>query len=114
MHVLRFDQRLQLNNCPKRKGDRFMRSPFFLSKLQRNGHEGAARQVEKAGRGQEMKKIARTALPATDSAYYVSAADVADKLLDRMDRGMDPRLFSHPVLASVARNFPPRLRRKSD
>jgi hypothetical protein len=61
-----------------------------------------------------MKKIVRIAQPATDSAYCVSAADVADKLLDRMSRGMDPRLFSRSVLASVSAGLPSRSRRKMD
>lgn len=52
--------------------------------------------------GPEMKKIAHTGKPSMDRAYSVSAADVADKLIDRMSRGLDPWLLSHPVLALVS------------
>ncbi len=41
-----------------------------------------------------MKRIVKTSRAPTDDAYYVSAADVADKLLDRMRRGLDPLLLS--------------------
>jgi hypothetical protein len=41
-----------------------------------------------------MKKLAKNRRAATDDAYYVSAADVADKLIDRMRRGLDPLLFA--------------------
>jgi hypothetical protein len=41
-----------------------------------------------------MKRIAKIPRPPTDDAYYVSAADVADKLIDRMRRGLDPLLLS--------------------
>jgi hypothetical protein len=52
--------------------------------------------------GAAMKKIARMAQPAGDGAYQVSAAEIADKLLERMSRGMAPRLFSHTVLAKIS------------
>jgi hypothetical protein len=41
-----------------------------------------------------MKKIANTQKALTDDIYYVNAADVADKLIERMRRGLDPLLFS--------------------
>jgi hypothetical protein len=40
-----------------------------------------------------MKRIAKIPRPPTDDVYYVSAADVADKLIDRMRRGLDPLLL---------------------
>jgi hypothetical protein len=42
-----------------------------------------------------MKRTAKIPRPPTDDAYYVSAADVADKLIDRMRRGLDPLLWSN-------------------
>jgi hypothetical protein len=44
--------------------------------------------------GHLMKRIAKIPRPPTDDVYYVSAADVADKLIDRMRRGLDPLLLS--------------------
>jgi hypothetical protein len=44
--------------------------------------------------GRLMKRIAKITRPPTDDVYYVSAADVADKLIDRMRRGLDPLLLS--------------------
>jgi hypothetical protein len=41
-----------------------------------------------------MKTIANIGKQSTDDIYYVSAADVADKIIDRMWRGLDPLLFS--------------------
>jgi hypothetical protein len=41
-----------------------------------------------------MKRIANIPRAPTDDVYYVSAADVADKLIDRMRRGLDPLLLS--------------------
>jgi hypothetical protein len=41
-----------------------------------------------------MKRNAKLPEQPTDDAYYVSAADVADKLIDRMRRGLDPLLLS--------------------
>jgi hypothetical protein len=41
-----------------------------------------------------MKRIAKIPRPPTDDVYCVSAADVADKLIDRMRRGLDPLLLS--------------------
>ena len=35
-----------------------------------------------------MRKIANTQKTLTDDIYYVSAADVADKLIERMRRGL--------------------------
>ena len=45
-----------------------------------------------------MKKLAKTQKASTDDIYYVSAADVADKLIERMQRGLDPFLFSNSPL----------------
>jgi hypothetical protein len=41
-----------------------------------------------------MKRTTKSHRAPTDDAYYVSAADVADKLIDRMRRGLDPLLFA--------------------
>jgi hypothetical protein len=41
-----------------------------------------------------MKKNMNTIKAPTDDIYYVSAADVADKIIDHMRRGLDPLLFS--------------------
>jgi hypothetical protein len=49
-----------------------------------------------------MKKIANTQKTLTDDIYYVSAADVADKLIDRMRRGLDPLLFSSSSFALIS------------
>jgi hypothetical protein len=46
-----------------------------------------------------MKKIANTKKASTDDIYYVSAAAVADKLIERMRRGLDPFLFADSSLA---------------
>jgi hypothetical protein len=43
-----------------------------------------------------MKKVAYLKKATTDRVYYVSAADVADKIIDHMRRGLDPQLFSSP------------------
>jgi hypothetical protein len=48
-----------------------------------------------------MKKIANTQKVSTDDIYYVSAADVADKLIERMRRGLDPLLFPSSSLARI-------------
>lgn len=51
-----------------------------------------------------------------DDIYYVSAADVADKIIDRMRRGLDPLLFADSSLAlfSLAPALRTRSRPKSD
>jgi hypothetical protein len=41
-----------------------------------------------------MKRTTKNHRAPTDDAYYVSAADVADKIIDRMRRGLDPHLFA--------------------
>ncbi|MGC2402608.1 MAG: hypothetical protein WA510_22645 [Acidobacteriaceae bacterium] len=63
-----------------------------------------------------MKKIAHGAKPPTDGAYLVSAADVADKLIERMSRGQDPWLFarSAPALVSGGEFLPVRSRTRFD
>ncbi len=43
-----------------------------------------------------MKKTMNTIKAPTDDIYYVSAADVADKIIDHMRRGLDPLLLSSP------------------
>jgi hypothetical protein len=48
-----------------------------------------------------MKKIANTQKTLTDDIYYVSAADVADKLIERMQRGLDPLLFGSSSLGPI-------------
>jgi hypothetical protein len=53
-------------------------------------------------KGSGMKKIASTQKASTDDIYYVSAADVADKLIERMQRGLDPLLFSSSPLALIS------------
>jgi hypothetical protein len=67
-------------------------------------------------RGSDMKKIANTQKASTDDIYYVSAADVADKLMERMGRGLDPFLFSNSSLAlfPVGPWLRTRVRRKLD
>ena len=49
-----------------------------------------------------MKKIANMQKTLTDDIYYVNAADVADKLIERMRRGLDPLLFSSSSLALIS------------
>jgi hypothetical protein len=44
--------------------------------------------------GRSMKSNAKSPRVPTDDVYYVSAADVADKLIDRMRRGLGPLLLS--------------------
>jgi len=41
-----------------------------------------------------MTKVAHSKKVSMDDIYYVSAADVADKIIDRMRRGLGPLLFS--------------------
>jgi hypothetical protein len=48
-----------------------------------------------------MKKFAITGKTLTDDIYYVSAADVADKLIERMRRGLDPLQFSSSPSALI-------------
>ena len=48
-----------------------------------------------------MKRIANTKKASTDDIYHVSAADVADKLIERMRRGLGPLLFSRPSLGVI-------------
>jgi hypothetical protein len=45
-----------------------------------------------------MKKAACLKKGTIDDLYYVSAADVADKIIDHMRRGLDPLLFSSSSL----------------
>ena len=42
-----------------------------------------------------MKRNTKNPRVPTDDVYYVSAADVADKLIDRMRRGLNPLLLSN-------------------
>jgi hypothetical protein len=48
-----------------------------------------------------MKRIANTQKASTDDIYYVSAADVADKLIERMRLGLDPCLFARSSSAII-------------
>jgi hypothetical protein len=49
-----------------------------------------------------MTKVACLEKASMDDTYYVSAADVADKIIDHMRRGLDPLLFSSSSLALFA------------
>jgi hypothetical protein len=53
-------------------------------------------------KGLEMKKISNTKKALTDDIYYVSAADVADKIMDHMRRGLDPLLFCNSPLSHIS------------
>jgi hypothetical protein len=46
-----------------------------------------------------MKKISNSRQATMDNIYFVSAAEVADKIIDRMRRGRDPLLFAGSSLA---------------
>jgi hypothetical protein len=61
-------------------------------------------------------KIATTKKALADDIYYVSAADVADKIIDHMQRGLGPLLFrSHQsALVSVGVVSSIRSRKKLD
>jgi hypothetical protein len=63
-----------------------------------------------------MKKISNSRKATMDDIYYVSAADVADKIIDRMRRGLDPLLFanSSSALFSLIPTLRTRYRPKSD
>ena len=63
-----------------------------------------------------MKKISNPRNATMDDIYNVSAADVADKIIDRMLRGLDPLLFADSSLAlfSLAPTLRTRSRPKSD
>lgn len=63
-----------------------------------------------------MKKISNSHKTTMDDIYYVSARDVADKIIDRMRRGLDPLLFVDSSLAlfSLAPVLRARFRPKSD
>jgi hypothetical protein len=50
---------------------------------------------------EQMKKPANIRNESIDDIYYVSAADVADKIIDRMRRGLDPLLLSSSSLALI-------------
>jgi hypothetical protein len=66
------------------------RRPSNAEKIDRSGLWAAVGKAE----GRLMKRIGKITRPPTDDVYYVSAADVADKLIDRMRRGLDPLLLS--------------------
>lgn len=76
-----------------------------MMRMQLYGHGETAPHAEKTDRsrlwtefgkadGRSMKRIGNNPRVPTDDLYYVSAADVADKLIDRMRRGLDPLLLS--------------------
>jgi hypothetical protein len=48
-----------------------------------------------------MKKTMNTIKAPTDDIYYVSAAEVADKIIDHMRRGLDPLLFLSSPAAHI-------------
>jgi hypothetical protein len=48
-----------------------------------------------------MKVVANSSRILTDDAYYVSAAAVADKIIARMQRGLDPLLMRRSMLAFI-------------
>jgi hypothetical protein len=50
----------------------------------------------------QMTKVANSNKASIDDIYYVSAADVADKIIDQMRRGLNPLLFSSASLALFA------------
>jgi hypothetical protein len=49
-----------------------------------------------------MTKIANPGNESTDDIYYVSAADVADKIIDRMRHGLDPLHLSSSSLTLIS------------
>jgi hypothetical protein len=49
-----------------------------------------------------MKTTANNRNEAIDDVYYVSAADVADKIIDRMRRGLDPLQLSSSSLTLIS------------
>ena len=49
-----------------------------------------------------MKAVASTKKASTDETYYVSASDVADKIIDHMRRGLDPLLLTSERAGSFA------------
>jgi hypothetical protein len=49
-----------------------------------------------------MKKTMNTIKAPTDDIYNVSAADVADKIIDHMRRGLDPLLFLSSPSAHIS------------
>jgi hypothetical protein len=49
-----------------------------------------------------MKNVADIRNASTDDIYYVSAADVADKIIERMRRGLDPLLLSSSSLTLIS------------
>jgi hypothetical protein len=53
-------------------------------------------------KGSKMEKNMNTVKAPTDDIYYVSAADVADKIIDHMRRGLDPLLFSSSPSAPIS------------
>jgi hypothetical protein len=63
-----------------------------------------------------MKKIVNTKKALTDDIYYVSAADVADKIMDQIRRGLDPLLLCSSPLShiSVGRMLSTRWQREFD
>jgi hypothetical protein len=76
-----------------------------MMRVQLYGHGDAAPHAEKIDRsglwtefrkadGRSMKSNTKIPRVPTDDVYYVSAADVADKLIERMRRGLDPLLLS--------------------
>jgi hypothetical protein len=65
-------------------------------------------------KGSKMKKAMHTIKAPTDDIYYVSAADVADKIIDHMRRGSDPLLFSSSPSAHISLGLMWRIRTRRD
>ena len=49
-----------------------------------------------------MKNVSDIRNAPTDDIYYVSAADIADKIIERMRRGLDPLLLSSSSLTLIS------------
>jgi hypothetical protein len=87
--------------------------------LQLYRHEAEVRGAEKLVRRRmvsPVKRIAHSKKALTDDVYYVSAAAVADKIIDRMRHGLDPLLIRSSMLLPVpaAATLNARLQRKPD
>jgi hypothetical protein len=84
------------------------------------GRIGPKHWIGRLGRGRTerhfMKKNSNSRKATMDNIYFVSAADVADKIIDRMRRGCDPLLLADSSLAflSLAPALRTRSRPKSD
>jgi hypothetical protein len=50
----------------------------------------------------QMEKTMNNQNESIDDIYYVSAAEIADKIMDRMRRGLDPLLLSNSSLTLIS------------